>query len=288
MQEIYDQQSDWHVHTHLSDGRAAPREILQAAHAIGLRRLAITDHDCLDAHRDAALRRDAAGCGLELIPGIEIDCTLEDLSIEVLGYRFNADDEPLNRRLREIQAARRERVRFLADGLSAAGEPLDAEALLAGETVAFLKAHLFQALAAAGRTFAGGYPEFRGRLAELGPAPPLPTPTAEEAVALIRAAGGYALLAHPLYYLERREAQWVVERIRAAGCRGVEFAYPYDYGGEGLAPDAVAGGLARLQAALAAAFPQGALRSRGSDVHDPPQWPARLRRVAAWEAAGAA
>jgi len=285
MQETYGPHSDWHAHTHLSDGRASPAEAARAALDLGLRHLAITDHDCIDAHLDEQLGGLVAGTGLELIAGVEIDCTLEDLSIEILGYRFDPHDRVLGRRLREIQIARRERVRFLAEGLARSGEPVDPEALLAGETVAFLKVHLYKVLEAAGRTFAGGYREFKDQLAELGSPPSVPTPTAEEAVRLICDAGGYALLAHPLYYLQRRDPRWLLTGIRAAGCLGVEFAYPYDYGSDGLARDEVAEAYGRLREALVEVFPSGALRSRGSDVHDPAEWRGRLERVAEWEQA---
>ncbi len=61
---------DLHTHTNFSDGTADPAELLNAAGQTGLRALAITDHDTL-AGFDAALPL-AAGCGVELVCGIEL------------------------------------------------------------------------------------------------------------------------------------------------------------------------------------------------------------------------
>ena len=221
---------DEHAHTILSDGLVSPRELVSAAAALGLKRLAITDHDGLDAHLDPGVRRAAEAAGLVLTPGVEIDCELGDLHVEVLGFDFDPARGGLAERLRVTQAARRESVQMLAERLLASGEKLDARLLPGPETVAPLKVHLFRALTRAGRVYPGGYREFKAHLASLGPIPLLPVPTAAEAVELIVAAGGYAVLAHPLYYLDRIAPGDLLRRARDAGCIGIEFLYPYDFG----------------------------------------------------------
>ena len=277
--------SDWHLHTHLSDGFASPAETLAEAARLGLRQVSITDHDCLDAHRDARLRRQARQAGLELISGVEIDCTLGTLHLEILGYGFDPEDERLIERLERVQIARRERIRVLADRFRAAGEALDPAAIYPPETVAPLKVHLFRALENAGRVYADGYREFKAHIASLGPVPPLPIPTAAEAVERIHAAGGCALIAHPLYYLRTMTAEELLKAARAAGCEGIEFGYPYDYGDQGVPADQVRSGLARLKAALPVSFPAGARLTLGSDVHDPAEWRGRLECAEGWERA---
>jgi len=274
---------DWHLHTHLSDGFASPSEVLGEAARLGLRQISITDHDCLDVHRDVRLRHQAASLGIDLVPGVEIDCSLGDLQIEILGYRFTPEDRGLIERLERVQIARRERIRALADRFQAAGEPIDADEIYPPATVSPLKVHLYRALAKAGRVYPGGYAEFKAHLATLGATPPLPVPTAAEAVERVRAAGGFAVIAHPLYYLRDLTAEELMRSARAVGCEGIELAYPYDYGAQGLPSAQVRTGVQRLKAGLRVSFPSGGRVTRGSDMHDLAEWPARLACVAGWE-----
>ena len=274
---------DWHLHTHLSDGFAHPHALVTRAGELGLRRIAITDHDCLDAVRDARVRARATQLEIELITGIEIDCRLEGQGIEILGYAFDPENEPLRARLRQIQADRRARLRFFAERLACEGAPVEIEQLLGGPARAYLKVHLYRALAAGGRTYAGGYPEFSADLRRFGDAPAVRTPSLDEAVTLVRGAGGFALLAHPLYYRERIGLDRLVAAGRAAGCLGAEFSYPYDFGPRGWAPERVRDGLRELRTAIRASFPDGAWLTRGTDCHDLAEWEPRLAWLSRWE-----
>jgi HisJ family histidinol phosphate phosphatase len=76
-------QRDFHLHTRFSDGAGKPQELLQACRAVGLKRIAVTDH-CEYAHPYSILDRwdeyvhtmrqlqaDAQKQGIELLIGIE-------------------------------------------------------------------------------------------------------------------------------------------------------------------------------------------------------------------------
>ncbi|MDY0004957.1 MAG: PHP domain-containing protein, partial [Polyangia bacterium] len=126
---------DLHVHTHLSDGLSSPAEVVRAAAALGIARLAITDHDCLDAHLDPEAKGAALALGIELVTGLELDCTHQGKELEVLGYGFNPEDEALGRRLRQVQTDRRRRFAFLCEGMAARGEPVRPEGILANATL---------------------------------------------------------------------------------------------------------------------------------------------------------
>jgi 3',5'-nucleoside bisphosphate phosphatase len=273
---------DEHIHTYLSDGYAAPAEVVRRAAELGLARIAITDHDCVDAHREREW--DAAGVpgAPEVVTGVEIDCSLCGLEIEILGYGFDPHAPALVDPLDRVQRERRARFRFYCEVAARAGEPIDPERVLGGHTRAPLKVHLFRALQANGRLFPGGYVEFRDHLAALGEPPPLHRPTAAEAVGWVRAAGGAALVAHPLYYAQRTGWPALVEAARDAGCVGAELAYPYDAGDSGMPRDAIGRDLRALAAELRRVFPRGARVSSGTDVHDLAEWEARLERVARW------
>ncbi len=61
---------DLHLHTTASDGALRPAELVRAAARIGIRVMAVTDHDSVDGIREA---QDAAsGLPIEVIPGIEV------------------------------------------------------------------------------------------------------------------------------------------------------------------------------------------------------------------------
>ena len=58
--------ADLHCHTYYSDGELSPRAVVEEARRIGLRALAITDHDTMEG-----LQELTPVPGLEIVPGIE-------------------------------------------------------------------------------------------------------------------------------------------------------------------------------------------------------------------------
>lgn len=75
---------DLHAHTDRSDGTFTPAELVAEAKRVGLRALAVTDHDTFAGY-DAALPF-AAEAGLELICGIELSTRYQGGSVHLLGY----------------------------------------------------------------------------------------------------------------------------------------------------------------------------------------------------------
>lgn len=75
---------DLHSHTDQSDGTFTPAELVAEASRVGLRALAITDHDTFAGY-DAALPF-AAESGLNLICGIELSTRYQGGSVHLLGY----------------------------------------------------------------------------------------------------------------------------------------------------------------------------------------------------------
>ena len=67
--------ADLHLHTTYSDGRAAPADVLRKAIEIGLRVIAITDHDRIDGALEARRVAAAEAPDLTVIVGEEIRTT---------------------------------------------------------------------------------------------------------------------------------------------------------------------------------------------------------------------
>ena len=80
--------SDLHLHTCVSDGELEPPALIACAAACGIGRLAITDHDSLEAYRwgGGQVFETARSLGLELTVGTELDVLLDGREVHLLGY----------------------------------------------------------------------------------------------------------------------------------------------------------------------------------------------------------
>ena len=213
--------ADLHVHTTHSDGACSPCEVVVAAANVGLKALAITDHDTLSAL--AVARPEAARLGVELIAGVELTAEYEGREVHILGHFVRDDDPSLVAATSSLRRARAERIRALVDRLEGLGLSVDLEALGRAFPRATLgRKHLADWLA---RTRQVGSPRdaFARYLGDGGPAEvPKPRLAWTEAIALIRGAGGVAGLAHPPYNL--REA--TLRLLADAGLGAIEVAGP--------------------------------------------------------------
>ena len=115
---------DLHTHSNFSDGSDSPEQLAANAHALGLRAIALTDHDTTASHDEMAAA--CAAYDLELVPGVEIslldtavarrrdDGAVEARGVHVLAYFLPLDDaHPMQRlleRLREDRAQRNARL----------------------------------------------------------------------------------------------------------------------------------------------------------------------------------
>jgi predicted metal-dependent phosphoesterase TrpH len=188
--------ADLHVHTTASDGRYTPEEVLQQATLAGLSYLAITDHDTLDGL--LALAGKPAG-GPVVIPGIEFSTDLPDCEVHILGYLFDPDNPELKRQIGIIAEDRRSRAARMVAKLAALGHPVSYDRVLAiaGGASSVGRPHVAAALVE------GGYfPDVTAVFdAVLNHDKPGYVPhyklTPAATVALIKSAGGLAVLAHP-------------------------------------------------------------------------------------------
>lgn len=188
--------ADLHLHTHFSDGTWTPEDLASAAHRLGLGALALTDHDTVEG-----CARAATACerfGLEFVPGTELTAEHAGHEVHLLGYFVDPAHPALRRELERFQQARQERIREMVARLNRRGVPLAAEAVFAlANCRAPGRPHVARALVRHG--FCGSLDEaFERFLKKHRPAwVPKYKICARSAVALIHAAGGLAVLAHP-------------------------------------------------------------------------------------------
>lgn len=188
--------ADLHVHTTASDGEFTPTQVVALARQVGLCAVAITDHDTLAAVDEA---RQVAGVSIEVVPAVEITTGFADRELHLLGYFVGTDHGELNPVLAKLCERRRERFHDFVAKLADRGTrlPADRVKLVAEATVSLGRRHVAGLLVTC--RFAQTRHEAFGRF--LGPVmnavlPKLLVPI-DEGIALVRAAGGVASLAHP-------------------------------------------------------------------------------------------
>ena len=112
---------DLHVHTTASDGTFTPREAVQKAAELGLKAIAVTDHDTVEGHAEAG--KAAAALGIELVPGIEIS-TKYGVAVHILGYYVHGDAPGMRALLDWIVADRDSRNEKMCALMEADGLPV--------------------------------------------------------------------------------------------------------------------------------------------------------------------
>lgn len=212
---------DLHSHTTASDGTLTPAELVRAAVKRGVRVLAITDHDStggLEAARAEAARHPP----LTIVPGLEINCDVPGAEVHVLGYYVDETAAWFQDFLREQRAERVARVHRIAARLAELGMPIDpADVFALVQEGSAGRPHVAQVMVQRG--YVKSVREAFDRwLHANGPANvPRRRLTPQDAIAVIRRAGGVPVFAHP--GLADRDA--LLPEMIAAGLMGIEVYY---------------------------------------------------------------
>jgi predicted metal-dependent phosphoesterase TrpH len=208
---------DFHSHTLESDGTLSPAELVAKMRARGVSWFSITDHDTTRAY-DAV---DAPG--QHVVTGIEINTTWQGGDVHVLGYRIPTGPSPLADVVERNRNHRRDRIDVMVGGLNRAGYPVTVEQVLAesGGGHALGRPHVAKALVRNGmiRDVQTAFDELLSR-GKPGYAPSLHI-TPREAIAVVRASGGVAVLAHP----GRVKDETILEQLTEHGLAGLEVFY---------------------------------------------------------------
>lgn len=208
-----------HCHTTFSDGTLTPTQLVEMAHAAGVKALAITDHDTMNGWDEAIAA--ARPYGLEIVPGLELSTSHNDRSMHILG--FYPDRDRLSVPLKERMDGRKRRAQGMADKLAALGYPITLPNL--GPNIAPGRPHIAKALIEAGhvRTHEEAFERF---LDESGPAYiPYEKFTALEGITLLRQCGAIPVWAHP-YLFRGGEVKQVLPTLVRAGLMGLEVFHP--------------------------------------------------------------
>ena len=214
---------DIHTHTTCSDGTDTPRELVNKAIVQGLQILGISDHDTTSGWQEA---RESLRGSLQLALGAEISCLTSDgISVHMLGLLFDPLHEQMQQVLEETRDGRLPRMRKMIEKMRAEGMEISIEdvenAMPAGATMG--RPHLADALVAKKivKSRDEAFIDLLHNESRFYVSHAAPTPA--EAIALIRRAGGVAVIAHP-FASHRGQILKAsdFEELHTAGLNGIE------------------------------------------------------------------
>ena len=222
---------DLHCHTTASDGRHSPTELVEMAAEMGLRAIAVCDHDSTEGLDEALAAGRAAG--IEVIPSVELSCDVVEGELHMLGYYPNYADAVFQAELTRLRKGRVGRAQAMVRKLAGLGYPISFARVqeLAGDGAigrphvaqALIEARLVQSKGEAFERLIGRNGPAYVERAKLSPA---------DACRMIRRVGGLPAFAHPFIalasgrVLEPMPVEEALPHLVEAGLAGLEVYYP--------------------------------------------------------------
>lgn len=244
---------DLHCHTVRSDGNDTPKELIDNAAAVGMKAIAITDHDIDpprtiidDKGREVDIIEYAREKGVELVLGNEYSCDTYVDDVHIIGFNLDWDHPLVKEEVERAKNSKSNAYKELCEILTQKGMPIDwdTEILQYKDSEGNIKErdpdevqrkHIFEAMAQKGYTptwqeaklLVRDDPELNVKRRKIDPI---------DAIKLIKTCGGIAVLAHPYLIDEeivypdgrRMTRDEYIERLIEAGLDGMEAAYPYN------------------------------------------------------------
>lgn len=216
---------DLHVHTTASDGTMCPRDVVSLAAMLGLKAIAITDHDTMAGLQEAGEAGELLN--VSIVPGIEISSDYKGKEVHILGYFLDPDKPQLRDYIQWVRDSRRQRNEKILEKLQKKGYDITLEQVEAANPGATIgRPHIARRLMELGAV--SSVKEAFRRYLDQGRSCYVPRtfiPFADGA-RLIRDCGGVAVLAHPLQYgFDRSALETLVKDAVAAKFTGMEILY---------------------------------------------------------------
>jgi predicted metal-dependent phosphoesterase TrpH len=211
---------DLQVHTTASDGALAPADVVQHAKEAGLYAIAITDHDTVDGLDEAS--EAGARLGVRIVPGVELSTHFGDDELHLLGLHLD-NREAMRVALADLRTQRIARAERIVETLNAHGMPITMEAVLQeAADGAVGRPHIARAMIAGGwvKEFREAFDKWIGwgRPAYMAK----DRFDVADAIALVHAAGGLAVWAHP----GEDATPARIAKLAAVGLDSVEVLHP--------------------------------------------------------------
>jgi 3',5'-nucleoside bisphosphate phosphatase len=217
------QNFDLHSHSNTSDGSFSPTELVEYASKNNIMTLAVTDHDTVNGVDEAVEAGEKFG--VTVIAGVEISIDFDPGTMHICGYNIDINNKNLNDKLGIVQHARKNRNNVIVEKLNAAGLDITLDEIkkVAGPDqvgrphfarVMMEKGYVTSVQEAFDKYLAKGSPCYVDRVRL----------SINDAVEMIKGAGGKAVLAHPIQLkLESDEAyKSKFAELKDIGIEGVE------------------------------------------------------------------
>ena len=217
---------DLHTHSTFSDGTQTITQNVAMAVERGLTGVAITDHDTTDGYAEAYAA--SADTDLEIIPGIEFSAEYEGASLHVLAYFLDPENADLKAELKRLTDTRFRRGELMVEKLQELGYDISFERVreIAGDDL-IARPHIADAMVEAG--IVSETKEAFDRFISDGGIAYVPKHALDpvDSLALIKAAGGVCVLAHPGMWKGNGSVPDVlIEQMAADGMVGLEVDHP--------------------------------------------------------------
>ena len=242
---------DLHCHTTRSDGNDTPGQLIKIASSMGLKAIAITDHDInppmiiQDNNQTLDIKTFSRFRGLELILGYEFSCDSDTDDVHIIGYELDWDSPLVDEAVSQARESKVDAYKKLCQALTKNGMPISYE----DEILSYedgqgnqrirsphdvQKKHIFELMA--GKGFAPSWdkaklmvkddPKINIRREKISPI---------KAIEIIKKCGGLAVLAHPYLIDEEVDSRIIgkmsrdsyINNLIDAGLDGIESCYTY-------------------------------------------------------------
>lgn len=213
---------DLHVHSNASDGSLTPTQVADEAIKMGLKAIALTDHDTIDGV--AEILDYTQDKELEVIPGMELSCYYNNREIHILGFFVDYTNPELLAELDMLKQARDGRNLKMIELMQKDGLNITMEKLLHGNPDSVItRAHFARVLVEEGicKDKEVAFRKYIG----IGCKYYLPKPqvTCETAMKILTKYSKGAFLAHPLlYHLGYAQIEELLVYLKGLGLKGVE------------------------------------------------------------------
>ncbi len=224
---------DLHIHTTASDGIYSLEQIIKKAEDAKLSAIAITDHDTIKS----AERIPTINTSIEVIPGIELsvyDNTLGYMDLHVVGLFLDTKSPELLSTLTGLSKERDDQKKAIISKLNKLGYQITFEDAKKFAKSSMGRPHIAKALIEKYPDKFKSIPQVFDELLDAGQ-PGFAERTnffsLEEAINVIHAASGKAILAHPFLFTEIRSCKYDLEKLlndfKRLGGDGIESVYDY-------------------------------------------------------------
>lgn len=220
---------DLHVHSNISDGTYTPKEILELAAKKKIKVVALTDHDSIDGIIEAESA--ARNFNVELLKGIEITASYKDgRRLHILGLGLDINNEAFLKTYKRTKEAKHNSVAMLLSHLNKQGVSIDIDMLKVNSKSEYLDRYDIHRYFMK-NAICNDAQEVWDKFLDPIPFGDQELLSVEEAIRIIKEAGGLSFLAHynkevGLKGYTGEQLEMHIEYLISIGLDGIERYYP--------------------------------------------------------------